>query len=94
LISFIRVFFVPRTGQFIYFGDNKTPGHELHDTVKGGNKVLRSVFEYLHTSQRKKVPPFFVFKKYPTNTSARSVQFKGLAVPGFPGVASTEADFR
>ena len=20
------------TGQFVYFGDNKTPGHELHDT--------------------------------------------------------------
>jgi hypothetical protein len=78
------------TGQFVYFGDNKTPGHELHDTSKGGNELLRIVFEYLHTSQRQKIAPFFIFKKYPTNLSARSVQFKGLAVPGFPGVASTE----
>jgi hypothetical protein len=29
------------TGQFIYFGDNKTPGHELHDTAPGGNRILR-----------------------------------------------------
>ena len=28
------------TGKFIYFGDNKTPGHELHDTHAGGNKVF------------------------------------------------------
>ena len=23
------------TGQFVYYGDNKTPGHELHDTGPG-----------------------------------------------------------
>jgi len=23
------------TGQFVYYGDNKTPGHELHDTRPG-----------------------------------------------------------
>jgi len=38
---------------------------------------------------RERVPPFFIFKKYPTPASARSVQFKGLAVPGFPGLPST-----
>lgn len=38
------------TGQFIYYGDNKTPGHELHDTHKGGNLVLRRVFDLLHGS--------------------------------------------
>ena len=31
-----------------------------------------------------------IFKKYPTATGAWSVQFKGLAVPGFPGLPSTE----
>lgn len=24
-------------GQFIYYGDNKKPGHEIHDTPKRGN---------------------------------------------------------
>ena len=72
------------TGQFMYFGDNKTPGHELHATSAGGNKVLRHAFSQLHSEAggRSAIPPFFVFKKYSTASSARSVQFKGLAVPG------------
>src|ERR1700722_3361659 len=79
------------TGQFVYYGDNKTPGHELHDTGPGGNRILRQVFQLLHTSPvgRSKIPPFFVFKKYPTPVSARSVQFRGLAVPGFRGLPAT-----
>ncbi|WP_156944623.1 hypothetical protein [Bradyrhizobium sp. Ec3.3] len=79
------------TGQFVYFGDNKTPGHELHETPRSGNRILRRVFDLLHAnpSQRALIPPFFVFKKYPTSASARSVQFKGLAAPGFPGLAAT-----
>jgi Restriction endonuclease AspBHI N-terminal len=32
------------TGQFAYFGDNKTPGHELRETQRGGNRILRRVF--------------------------------------------------
>src|SRR5262245_6632665 len=82
------------TGQFVYFGDNKTPGHELHDTQRGGNRILRRVFDLLHgdTNQRARIPPFFIFKKYPTPASARSVQFKGLAAPGFQGhLARSEA---
>jgi Restriction endonuclease AspBHI N-terminal len=72
------------TGQFTYYGDNRTPG-ELHKTPLGGNRVLRRVFDLLHGSppQRELIPPFFVFQKYPTQKSARSVQFKGLAVPGY-----------
>lgn len=77
------------TGQFVYFGDNKSPGHELHDTQRGGNAILRRAFELLHSAQRSTVPPFFIFRKYPTPASARSIQFKGLAVPGFPGLPST-----
>src|ERR1700675_269488 len=79
------------TGQFVYFGDNKTPGHELHDTGPGGNKILRRAFDLLHASppERSLVPPFFILRKYPTPNSARSVQFKGLAAPGFPGLPST-----
>ena len=80
------------TGQFVYFGDNKTPGHELHATSAGGNKVLRHAFSQLHaeTGGRSVIPPFFVFRKYSTANSARSVQFKGLVVPGFPGLSSAE----
>lgn len=79
------------TGQFIYYGDNKHPGHELHDTKRGGNVILRRVFSLLHSSpsQRSLIPPFFVFRKYPTAVSARSFQFKGLAVPGFVGLPPT-----
>ncbi|MGY3370129.1 hypothetical protein ACVWZL_007254 [Bradyrhizobium sp. GM2.4] len=77
------------TGQFIYFGDNKKPGQKLDKTP--GNQILNRAFERLHGSSemRAKVPPFFIFKKYPTPASSRSVQFKGLAVPGFPGLPST-----
>jgi len=80
------------TGQFIYFGDNKRPGHELHDTPNGGNKILRRVFELLHQTpaSRELIPPFFIFDKCPTEHGARSVQFKGLAVPGYPGLSTTD----
>lgn len=80
------------TGKFTYFGDNKTPGHELHDTRRGGNRLLRRVFELLHSSRhdRGRIPPFLVFAKFPTPQSGRSVQFKGLAVPGFYGMPPTE----
>lgn len=80
------------TGKFTYFGDNKTPGHELHDTRAGGNKVLRHAFARLHDdeSPRIDISPFFIFKKLQTKNGARSVQFKGLAVPGFPSLSATE----
>lgn len=80
------------TGQFVYYGDNKTPGHELHDTRAGGNKVLRHAFARLHADQdpRSEIAPFLVFRKHVTSTGARSVQFKGLAVPGFPGLSATD----
>jgi hypothetical protein len=80
------------TGQFVYYGDNKSPGHELHDTHAGGNKVLRYTFERLHDAHgaRDGIAPFFIFKKFATANGARSVQFKGVAVPGFPGLSATE----
>jgi hypothetical protein len=80
------------TGQFVYYGDNKTPGHELHDTHAGGNKVLRFTFERLHDNVkvREGIAPFLIFKKFSTQNGSRSVQFKGLAVPGFPGLSATE----
>jgi len=80
------------TGKFIYFGDNKKPGHDLHDTKPRGNIILKNVFCWLHATptERKNISPFFIFKKNPIATSARSVQFLGLAVPGFHGFTATE----
>ena len=72
------------TGMFTYYGDNKNPGTELHETPLRGNRILSDTFELLHAipDQRKHICPFFVFLKYPTSVSARSFQFKGVAVPG------------
>ena len=79
-------------GRFTYYGDNKCPGRDLHETSKGGNSILRNIFNWLHANpaEREKVPPLFVFKKFPTEGSSRSVQFKGLAVPGYQGLTATE----
>ena len=78
------------TGQFLYYGDNKEPGCALNK--KSGNKILEHVFDLLHLDEqdRSRIPPFFVFRKYPTTSSPRSVQFRGLAVPGFPKLPPTE----
>ena len=82
----------PTTGRFLYFGDNKRPGHDLHSTQRNGNRILRRIFDLLHASppQRSRIPPLFVFEQYRTSVSTRSFQFKGLAVPGFPGLPATE----
>jgi hypothetical protein len=34
----------PEGGTFVYYGDNKRPGHELDETSRGGNLILRNVF--------------------------------------------------
>ena len=36
------------TGLFTYYGDNRHPGHGLHD--KTGNRLLRNTFGALHSS--------------------------------------------
>lgn len=80
------------TGKFIYYGDNKKPGYELHDTPKGGNLLLKNYFSSIHQAlfDRKNIPPIFVFRKYNLNDGFSSVQFKGLAVPGYMGMTTTE----
>ncbi len=67
------------TGQFVYYGDNKRPGSDLHD--KKGNRLLRDVFNGIHSVPpfRGHIPPFFLFQKGP---QGRDVVFKGLAIPG------------
>lgn len=69
-------------GVFVYFGDNRKPGFELHDRKagRGGNQILRRAFELAHSTpeQRAQVSPFLVFAK----GQGRDAVFKGLAVPG------------
>lgn len=74
-------------GVLRYFGDNKKPGRLLHETPRFGNELLRIAFNSCHSSCRKAVPPFLVFK----NTGRfRDVQFLGLAVPGSIDLNSSE----
>jgi hypothetical protein len=76
------------TGVFTYFGDNKSPGRELHDSRRGGNELLRFTFACLHgvPPSRETVPPFFIFRKAQPG-SGRDVEFLGLAVPGAADVS-------
>lgn len=72
-------------GRFVYYGDNRRPGHDLHSSP--GNRILREAFENLHSGRRDLIPPFFVFTK---GGEGRDVVFRGLAVPGYPGVSAQE----
>ena len=77
------------TGRFTYYGDNRRPGHQLHETPRGGNALLRASFDFLHAHppRRDAIPPFLIF----TGTGeGRDVRFRGLAVPGFSGVSATD----
>jgi hypothetical protein len=68
------------TGVLTYFGDNKKPGRELHDTPIHGNEVLRNLFDLAATpSGRAKMPPILVFM---ATRQGRDHRFLGLAVPG------------
>lgn len=71
------------TGVFTYYGDNKRPGRELHDTPRYGNLLLRNIFDALHCGKRDLIPPLLVFA---AAGRYRDMIFKGLAVPGVPGL--------
>ncbi|TKR26966.1 restriction endonuclease [Cellulomonas hominis] len=79
----------PRTGGFVYHGDQKEPGRELHDTPRRGNLLLRHLFELAEggPEQRAAVPPIFLFEKA---VPGRSVAFRGLLAPGGPAIRPDE----
>ena len=79
----------PTTGDFTYYGDNRTPGHDLHDTRRGGNLLLRDIFAASRSSfeARRAVPPILLFQ---STGSGRDVIFRGLLAPGSPRLASDE----
>ena len=56
------------TGIFTYYGDNKKPGYGIHQTPLRGNSILSRAFDIIHNddSDLSKIPPFFIFTKYPT----------------------------
>jgi hypothetical protein len=79
----------PETGIFTYFGDNKKPGRDLHDTGRDGNLILKTIFEDGRASaeDRKNVPPVFLFASAGVG---RDVRFLGLAVPGASDLEASE----
>ena len=70
----------PQTGVFTYYGDNREPGRDLHDTARDGNLLLRTTFEAAHGSpaERSVVPPFLLFERA---TPGRAVRFPRPARP-------------
>lgn len=66
------------SGTLTYWGDNRTPGRELHDTA--GNQMFREIFERSSGLGRKRemVPPGFYFTP---GEQGRDVVFRGLVVP-------------
>jgi AspBHI-like restriction endonuclease/restriction endonuclease len=77
----------PFTGTMTYFGDNKRPGKDLHDTQRRGNQLLRKIFDRAHSgpAERALVPPVLVFSK---GERGRDVLFWGLAAPGSSAIAA------
>lgn len=79
------------TGTYTYYGDNRQPGHDLHDTPRRGNQVLRSAYAAVADGSshlRSTVPPFLLFER--AGTTGRSVRFRGLLVPDSTLVARDE----
>ena len=74
-------------GIFVYYGDNHSP-HELHDTPRQGNLILRNLFAEAHNIRcSQHFPPILLFGNTGTY---RDVQFLGLAVPGAEGLSSDD----
>ncbi len=69
------------TGTYTYFGDNRSPGVEMHQTKQRGNQILRDAFALAQGTEdeRAQCPLFFIFE---TGAEARDFIFRGLAVPG------------
>jgi len=78
----------PETGTIVFYGDNRSPGHGIHDTPRRGNLILRNLYKSLHSGKdpRCHIPPVFLFCKHPNKASPRSIRFLGICAPGSPGL--------
>lgn len=77
------------SGVFTYYGDNKKPGREIHETGRHGNLILRRIFAAARAGAagRAETPPIFLF----ASTGVwRDIQFLGLAVPGASDLDASE----
>jgi hypothetical protein len=80
----------PHTGIYTYFGDNRTPGTEMHKTKQRGNLLLKNAFELAHSGDiesRRICPVFFIFE---WAGKARDHVFRGMAIPGSEFLAPGE----
>jgi hypothetical protein len=80
----------PYSGIYTYYGDNRTPGAEMHKTKQRGNLLLKSAFELAHSETfegRRDCPVFFIFE---WAGKARDHVFRGMAVPGSEFLAPGE----
>lgn len=76
------------TGVFTYYGDNRRPGRELHNTPIRGNEVLRHLFQAAASKEgRASFPPVLAFR---STGVGRGQRFLGLAVPGVRGLPPSE----
>ena len=68
-------------GIYTYYGDNRAPGSELHDTPKKGNLQLKNIFELAHGTKedRGNCPIILIFQN---RGVSHDLIFKGIAVPG------------
>ena len=79
--------FVDReSGTVTYYGDNREPGKQIHETKNKGNAILRDAFDAMLNNKRDNIPPFFYFE----SAGGRNRRFVGLLVPGDGKNASTE----
>ncbi|MBL7854248.1 MAG: hypothetical protein JNL17_07610 [Cyclobacteriaceae bacterium] len=69
----------------VYYGDNKSPGKEVHELP--GNRVLRAVFDRFYLSDKKDFPPIFLFSKGELGFDR---VYRGLLRPGYKDLAETE----
>jgi hypothetical protein len=80
----------PFTGRFTYYGDNRSHEHELHESPRKGNLLLRDAFAAANggtKEDRLRVPPFLLFDKV---WEGRAVRFRGLLAPGSPRLSSDD----
>ena len=77
------------SGTFRYYGDNRSPGADLHKSPRSGNLVLRHTFELAHgnSEDRHKVPPYFLFA---STGKGRNHVFLGVLAPGAADLAADE----
>lgn len=67
------------SGRFTYYGDNKHPGHTLHETQRGGNALLRRTFAAIHAHPPERL-------SVPAISGVHAIKGMGRAVP-WPGSA-------